>query len=422
MPWTLRMLMYFTLAGALFQLYSWRKTVKAIESATEWPKKRVRLTAVALVCWMILYPLLMLGSHALGLNNVSRSFQTSNITLDALVTYPFWIGLILAIQLAFFFLAIDVAKLLLFPLYKKRRAAWLRVENWIVIALFGLGAIYTSARVYNDMYNVRIRETEFRIAGLPAEFDGFRIVHIADLQADGRTNGRKLQAYVDAVNRLNTDIVLFAGDLVTGGTDYIEMGAESIGSMKARYGVYACLGDHDFFSDHLMVKQSLEKNGVTVLDNASAHVPVGQTFISLTGITNVYRTRPTESTLERIEAQRAEVSSPTVREGSFYRTPVNILLTHQPSPWLVKHAAERGYDLFLAGHTHGGQIVFPLPGLPLTGSWLETDYVSGFYNVGAMLVSINNGLGMTLAPVRYHAPAEVTLISLKAGEPTGNDE
>jgi predicted MPP superfamily phosphohydrolase len=79
----------------------------------------------------------------------------------------------------------------------------------------------------------------------------------------------------------------------------------------------------------------------------------------------------------------------------------------------VELAAERDYDLLVAGHTHGGQIVFPLPGFLLTGSSFETKYVTGFYDVKSMMVSINNGLGLTLAPIRYLAPAEVTLIVLR---------
>ena len=238
------------------------------------------------------------------------------------------------------------------------------------------------------------------IPELPAELDGFRIVQIADLQADPRTNDRKLNAFVAQVNSLKPDLILFGGDLVTSGTDFIQKGGETMGKMEARHGIYACLGDHDYFSDKSMVIQSLQQHGVTVLDNIAAIVPVGSSHLSLTGVTNVYRTRATDGILDTIEKQRL-------------RGPVNVLLTHQPSPWLVSFAEEKGYNLFLAGHTHGGQIAFPLPGFLLTGSSFETDYVSGFYDVGRMLVSVNNGLGLTLAAVRYHAPAEVTLIVLR---------
>ena len=402
MPWTLRMLMFFTLAGVLFQYYVARTTIDSIETVTGWQKKRIRVGAMAVILWLVLYPLLMLGGHFLRLVGLSRAFQESNMALDVLITYPFWMGMILAIQLTALLLLMDVLKLALYPLYRKHRSRWTRVEAWAVVVLVLAGAVYVVARVYNDTFTLRTRETELRVANLPSEMDGFRIVQIADLQADGRTGDGKLKPYIDRVNALRPDLILFGGDLVTSGIDYIEAGAAAIGRMEARHGIYACLGDHDFFSDRQKVKDSLERNGVTVLANIAAIVPVGSSFISIAGVTNVYRSPSNEYSLDSMEKQRG-------------RGAVNILLTHQPSPSIVSYAEARGYDLFTAGHTHGGQIAFPLPGFLLTGSSFETDYVSGFYRVGSMLVSINNGLGLTLAPVRYHAPAEVTMIVLKPG-------
>lgn len=402
MPWTLRMLMFFTLAGILFQSYVARKTITATATLTGWGPKRVRLIAILVMIWSLLYPITLLGSYYLKLGSVSQSFQRSNLALDIFITYPFWVVMIMSIQLTFIFLLVDAARLVFYPYYKKHKAGWMQVQSRLVIVLVSIGVVYVSWRIYNDLYNVRVRETELHISGLPEQLEGFRIVQIADLQADGRTNGSKLQGYVDAVNNLKPDVVLFGGDLVTGGTDYIQTGAAAMGKIEARYGVFACLGDHDQFSNSEMVTHSLQQNNVTVLDNVATLVPVGPSFLSLTGITNVYRTRPSPQTLETIERQRP-------------RGPVNIMLTHQPSEWLVDYSLKQDYNLFVAGHTHGGQIVFPLPGFLLTGSSFETDYVTGFYRVGEMLVSINNGLGMTLAPVRYHAPAEVTLILLKNG-------
>ncbi|HST23871.1 MAG TPA: metallophosphoesterase [Blastocatellia bacterium] len=403
MPWGLRMLLMFALAGGLFQLYVARKTITALSTVTGWPRRRVRLTAIAVAVWIVLYPLLMVGGYYFGFEQVPQAFQRADLIRDALFTYPFWIGVIFAIQVSLLFLIMDVVRLLLFPLYKKHKVQWLKVQSLIVIALAVVGVVYVAARIYSDTFTLRTRETELRVRNLPAELDGFRIVQIADVQADGRTNGSKLQRYVDLVNRLEADIVLFGGDLVTGGTDYIEIGAQAMSKMEAKYGVYACLGDHDFFSNSEKVSRSLKENGITLLDNAVNLVPVGSTHIALTGITNTYRTRLTTSTLDAVERERPQ-------------GPVNILLTHQPSEWLVDYAAAHHYDLFVAGHTHGGQIVFPLPGFLLTGSSFETRYVTGFYKAGDMLVSINNGLGLTLAPIRYQAPAEVTVITLRPAQ------
>jgi predicted MPP superfamily phosphohydrolase len=393
------MLMLFTLAGALFQGYVASKTINAIGVLTSFKRRTIRFAAIAVLLWLFLYPLLLFGSYFLGSGQLTQAFQRSNRALDALITYPFWAGIILGIQAALFLLAMNVMRLLLFPVYRKHRLRWQKAQAWLTLILVCAGTIYVAARIYRDTFTVRIRETELQIHDLPKELEGFRIAQIADVQADGRTNGTKLQNYIAAVNSLKPDLVLYGGDLVTSGTDYIDAGAEALGKIEARHGVYACLGDHDFFSDPGLVTRSLERNGITVLDNVATLVPVGATYISLTGITNVYRTRPTMSELETIEQQRP-------------RGIVNVLLTHQPSEWLVNYAAEQDYNLFVAGHTHGGQIVFPLPGFLLTGSSFETRYVTGFYSAGSLIVSINNGLGLTLAPIRYHAPAEVTLILL----------
>ena len=207
-------------------------------------EKRVRLIAILVVVWTLLYPITLLGSYYL-IGNVSQSFQRVEPGARPLYHLPVLGRMIMSIQLTFIFLLVDAARLIFYPYYKKHKAGWMKAQSRLVIALVCIGVFYVSWRIYNDLYNVRVRETELRISGLPEQLEGFRIVQIADMQADGRTNGSKLQGYVDAVNGLKPDMVLFGGDLVTGGTDYIETGAAAMGKMEARYGVYACLGDHD---------------------------------------------------------------------------------------------------------------------------------------------------------------------------------
>ncbi len=403
MPWSLRMLMYITLVAVALQFYVAIKASKAITIIAGWSKRRARITAAAVWGWIVLYPVAIIGSYWFDIDGLSRSFQQSNLLLDALITYPYWVGVIMAFQAAMLLIVSDAIRLLLFPLYRKHKEQWLKWNAWIVVAVISVGTLYTAVRIYMDTFTVRMRETELRIAGLPAELDGLRIVQIADLQADGRTTGSKIDRFIDEVNRLDADLILFGGDLVTSGLDHIETGARAFSRMKAKRGIYACLGDHDYFSDSRLVTASLERNGVTVLNNTATLVPIDSSFITLTGLTNVYRTRPSDTALRTIEEQRP-------------RGPVNILLTHQPSRDIVKHAAENDYDLVTAGHTHGGQIVLPFPFFLLTPSSFETDYVSGFYRVGQMMVSVTNGLGLTLAPVRYRARAEVTLIVLRASD------
>lgn len=370
--------------------------MSAIATLTGWPKGRVRIAVGAILVYLAVLPLSSLIAYAFG---ISTSFQNS-LPFDRAFTYPFWIGIVLGAQLFILVLPMDLAKLALLPIYRRNKAGWETVEAWVIVTMVGLACLYGCARVYSDTFLLRTRSTEFRVANLPAGLAGLRIVHIADLQVDSRTNSSKLDPYIDAVNKLNPDLILFSGDAVTSGTSFVEQAADVMGKLKARFGTYACLGDHDYFANSKLVVDQLQARGIVVLENESKTVAVDDASVVITGVTNVYRNQLSEVTVDRLARERAPAS-------------LSILLTHQPSSWLVRFAAERQYDLFLGGHTHGGQIVFPLPGFLLTGSSFETDYVTGFYSVGSMLVSINNGLGLTLAPIRYHAPAEVTLIVLR---------
>lgn len=385
--------------GALFHLFVARRLIAALELTTTWPRRRLQLSIAGAAFFLILYPLVLLGGYSLGFSAVLQRFDT---LVDIALTYPFWVGIVVSAQLVLVCVFSDLARLTLYPLYRKYKARWIRIQARVFVILSCLMVVYVAARAYKDTATLRVRQTEFWVAGLPRELDGLRIVQTADIQVDNRTNGSKLEGCVKTVNELRPDLILFCGDLVTSGTSYIEYAAAAMGRMKARYGTYACLGDHDHFSDRQLVVQSLTANGVEILDNAAVSVPVGSSAVGITGVTNVYRRRAIEHIMESVDKQRPPA-------------PLSIFLTHQPSESLVNFAAARGYDLFLAGHTHGGQIALPLPGILLTGATLETKYVTGFEKVGPMLVSVSNGLGLTLAPIRYHAPAEVTMIVVRAG-------
>jgi len=93
---------------------------------------------------------------------------------------------------------------------------------------------------------------------------------------------------------------------------------------------------------------------------------------------------------------------------------VSILLTHQPSVEFVDQAKGSGVDLMLTGHTHGGQIGFNWFGYFLNASSFETPYVSSIYQIDDLVLNVTNGLGLTLAPFRYLAPAEITVITLRS--------
>jgi len=245
-----------------------------------------------------------------------------------------------------------------------------------------------------------VRITERSVPVRDPSLDGLRLVLITDVQGDARTTMDRLRDYIRKVNELEPDLVLFAGDLVTSGVDYIDSSANVLGELKPRIATIAAMGDHDYFSDRVMVRDGLLRNGLLVLEDSSYTIPIGSGSITVTGITETYRQRISDDGFALASADA---------NGSF-----KILLIHQPSERIARMAAEKGYDLFLAGHTHGGGVGIGIPGIyTFAPANLESRYVSGFYQAGKMLIAVSNGIGMTLAPIRFHAPSEITLLKLQ---------
>jgi hypothetical protein len=141
--------------------------------------------------------------------------------------------------------------------------------------------------------------------------------------------------------------------------------------------------------------------GWTFLENEHRVITHRGRTILVSGLTHIYSDHLPESALRQFL-------------GSAPAADLRILLAHQPAEEVVRIASDAGYDIVLAGHTHGGQIVFHPLGIPLTPSMRETRYYGGHHKVGETQVVVTRGVGLTLAPVRYHARAEVTTVVLGA--------
>ncbi|GBC83332.1 3',5'-cyclic adenosine monophosphate phosphodiesterase CpdA [bacterium HR10] len=395
MPWIVRMLLL--LGASLLILYgyviwrlAWALAQRTGRSTQHWQKRLWPIAAL-----LNLYPAVAIGGYLLDASFWRTALRGGHPLVDALLTYPFWIGLLVALQLFLIFLLLEAGRGL--------ARFWMKsADHGIARATLGFTVIvlaYTPIRAYLDTRQIRVREQVIASEKLPSDMGELRVVHISDLQLDARTDAALVRRFIERVNALRPDLVFFTGDLVTSGTEYIEPAAAWLGAVRARYGVYACLGDHDYWADPRRVPESLSRHGIVLLDDASRSISAGNISLRLTGVTNIYRRRPSPETLARLAEEKPA--------GRF-----SILMAHQPSPSLVHWAKDQGYDLFLAGHTHGGQIALPLFGLRLALARLETPYVSGSYDVGSLWVNVTNGLGLTFAPLRFHAPAEIVLLRL----------
>lgn len=316
------------------------------------------------------------------------------------VTYWFWFGFAASYQLLTWIIILDVLNAGFHFLSRMERPKINRIYGkavWITVTAV---LVFSGVKMYLNTTQIDTHTVTLNIEKLPEELRDLRIVHISDIQGDQYTGREAIEAYVEEVNAQQPDLVIFTGDLISYGTEFIEMSAEEFSKVRATYGTYAVVGDHDYWADLANVEPALESRGIPLLRDENRVLEVGNSKILLTGITQVYSKRAESEKVRELTSERVNAS-------------IKILAAHQVSDHILKEAVESKYHLYLAGHTHGGQVRVPLFGMTFSASEMETEYVSGTYRRDNILLNINNGLGFTLAPVRYNAPPAITVIELK---------
>jgi hypothetical protein len=342
------------------------------------------------------------------LTGINVAFPPPYSWFDYLIQFPFWVYIVLVFQSVLLFLLLEVIyfiTVIVASRYKEKVKKFLSTIRLVLVLFF---LFYVPARTYYDYSTVSTRIVEYKKSGLPEVLNGLKIVLIADVQADRYTNKNRLDKYIGEVNKTSPDLVLIAGDVITSTPDYIDLAAESLGKIKSKYGVYSCVGDHDNWAyrtdnerSRREITDALLLKNVKMIDNGKVVIDVENAKVGVTFITNTY--------VQRIDRNTIDTLSNHVNDED-----IRIFLTHQPRQFLIEEAYKSGYDLFLAGHTHGGQLTFFFPFINLSPTLIETQYVKGDFRFGDMLAIVNRGLGMSLAPIRYNSTPEVTLIIISS--------
>jgi len=245
---------------------------------------------------------------------------------------------------------------------------------------------------------VRVRTLDVPIAGLDAAFDGYRIAHLSDLHLGPYCPRARASRWSERVNALDVDLVALTGDYVTSGDAFHEDIAAVLSSMRARDGVFAVLGNHDYFGDIEALVTRLRAGGVEVLRNQHRALVRGASAVTIAGVDDTWSRR---ADVARTVAGRAE-GAPL------------IVLAHDPQ--LFPELARRGAALVLSGHTHWGQIALPFLPTRWNFSRLTYRYHAGTYREGGAVLYISPGLGTTGPPVRLGAPPEITVLRLRRAE------
>lgn len=251
------------------------------------------------------------------------------------------------------------------------------------------------------------RDYAFSLPNWSPECDGLRVDLVSDLHVGSPRNG--LPQFDRLVARLaasDSQAVLMAGDYVILSVflgTYIpaDTVAEHLKPLTARKPVYAVLGNHDWWKDGERVRRALESAGVVVLEDQAREVQLGRCRLWMVGVGDL------------LEAPHDVGRAFSAIDD---KAPA-LAITH--NPLLFRRMPARA-SLVVAGHTHGGQIAFPLLGRP--GLWKEADgaYPVGRFEEDGRQLFVTQGIGTSILPIRFGVPPEISRLHL-CGQGAGRD-
>lgn len=246
---------------------------------------------------------------------------------------------------------------------------------------------------------VRVRNIDVELASLPRAFEGYRIAQLSDLHVGSHCPRSRVEAWVRRVNGLDVDLVALTGDYVTSGVRYHEDIAAALGGLAARDGVYAVMGNHDYYGDGEPLMTLLAERGIRLLRNEATQLARGDAIVHLAGVDDIY-------------TKRIDIDAAT--RGLLPGAPL-VMLAHDPASF--PELARRGCSLVLSGHTHWGQIGVPWLADSLNYARLMTRHAAGRYELDGATLYVSPGLGTTGPPVRLGTWPEITLVTLRAAGP-----
>jgi len=408
MPWIVKLILFVSLM-LLAEFYFLRKIFSAIRLLFPYsPILKLKILRIVTLLIINFIPIAYLLTWFLKLlGGPEINLPSKSIFFDTVFYYPFWIFIIIVLQSAVLFLLVDLIRLPFLLLKRFDKQKLKRITAKVIIGIAVIFSIYVPIRIWYDMTQVAVRITTYDSKAVTTDLNNLRIGLISDIQADWYNSNERIQNYINHLNQTNPDIVFITGDLITHDKESIPVAAKLVGEIKSKYGVYACVGDHDNWaynrdimkSRHEVIKH-LAKYGVKMIDNNNLIMKIGDSNLGMTFITDTYSDRINYKELEYLTSNLDSVD-------------LKILVTHQPNDKMKKIAVKEKYNIMVAGHTHGGQITILFPFINLTPTLLETKYVKGDFWFNNLLMVVNRGLGMSLAPIRYNSTPEVTLIILK---------
>jgi predicted MPP superfamily phosphohydrolase len=246
---------------------------------------------------------------------------------------------------------------------------------------------------------VEVTHHALPLPDLPPSWKGARLVHLTDLHFGAPRTEALFRWMVRTVNDLRPDLVAITGDFILNRASQAEGCAAYISQLRSRHGVVGVLGDHDFRRRRKRpvegVPEALEAAGMRLLRNETVELAGGLRVAGLDPSTRVVHFGDLNAALKDQNG-----SAP------------HLLLAHSPDT--ILEAAGRGLPMLLCGHTHGGQVVLPFYGPPVTYIRLPNRYASGWSSLDRTRMYTGRGLASHRS-LRFLCRPEVAVFELGAG-------
>ena len=244
-----------------------------------------------------------------------------------------------------------------------------------------------------EPFRLTVEHHQIHLRRLPRKLDGFRVVQLSDIHHSPFTSREQIERAVQTANKLQPDIVALTGDYVSKERAYAAPCAELLSGLRARYGVYAVLGNHDHWTDAALITDLFRAEGITVLVNQGMRFANKDGAFWLAGV---------DDTMVGLEDLPLALAGSSDQE-------FKLLLAHNPI--ILRRAARAGVDLVLSGHTHGGQV--SLRSERNAAGRPRRRLLKGLARQGETQIYITRGLGTVVLPVRFGCPPEVSLLELR---------
>lgn len=243
----------------------------------------------------------------------------------------------------------------------------------------------------------KTRNVEVKIQNLHPSLKNLRIAQISDLHVSTTIRKNYVEKVVRMTNEIEPDLIFLTGDIADAHIGSIDKHLEPLKKLKAKYGCYFVMGNHEYYWEPKAISEKFHELGVIVLNNENRIIQIGDAKVMVAGVTD-----PAGA-----QILKGHKPNPQQALASSQKVDLKILLAHRPDA--CNEAEKHGANLQFSGHTHAGQF-FPFS----LFIGLAHKYNRGLYRHGQMWVYVNPGTGYWGPANRLGVTAEITKVECTA--------